>query len=234
MLSPQSYPELVARALVFDEEAFEVMVGDDNPVLEGATMTAAVGILAGGALALGSVLTAATLPAPTLILTTLLQGWQQLATTVAIPPEVVTRAITLMWEFSTVASGYAGGLSHLLPLVVAPAVMLAWWLFFGFVAFGAARSVGGAGTLAGTMGATALIAAPGALLLFSMVPFAGVSFVLIGVWSLLIGYRAVAVAHNLPWQKAIVAVLIPYAAALVILLLLALTFGAGLSAGGFQ
>ena len=84
------------------------------------------------------------------------------------------------------------------------------------------------------MGATALIAAPGALLLFNVLPFAGVSFALIGVWSLLIGYRAVEIAHHLPWKRAVAAALIPYMAMLVILLLLALAFGAGLSAGGYQ
>ena len=234
MLSPQSYPELVARALVLDDEAFDVMVGDDNPVLEGATMTAVIGLVAGAALALGSILTAATLPDPDQVLTTLLQGWQQLAATISVPPDAVARAVSVAWRISTVVSGYAGGLSHLIPLVVTPAVMLVWLLFFGAVAHWAARSAGGNGSLAGTMGATALIAAPGALLLFNVVPFAGVSFALIGVWSLLIGYRAVEVAHNLPWKKAVIAVLIPYAAIGAILLLLALAFGAGVSAGGYQ
>lgn len=234
MLSPQSYPELVARALVLDDQAFNVMVGDDNPVLEGATMTAVIGLVAGAALALGSVLTAATLPAPDLVLTTLLQGWQQLAATIAVPPDAMNRTIAVAWNVSTVVSGYAGGLSHLIPLVVTPAIMLVWWLFFGVVAHGAARSVGGSGSLAGTMGATALIAGPGALLLFNVIPFAGVSFALIGVWSLLIGYRAVEIAHGLPWKKAIIAVLIPYAAVGAILLLLAVAFGAGVSAGGYQ
>lgn len=234
MLSPQSYPELVARALVLDDEAFDVMVADDNPLLEGATMTAAIGLVAGGSLALGSLLTAATLPDPQLMLTTLLQGWQQLAAVISVPPETLNRAISLGWQAATVASGYAGGLSHLLPLVLAPALMLVWWLFFGLVAHGAGAAVGGTGSLHGTLGATALIAAPGALLIFNIIPFAGVSFALIAVWSLLIGYRAVEIAHSLPWKKAVVAVLIPYAAMAVILLLLALAFGAGVSTGGFQ
>ncbi len=82
--------------------------------------------------------------------------------------------------------------------------------------------------------ATALIAGPAALLVFNIVPFAGVSFALIGVWSLLIGYRAVEIAHGLPWTKAIIAVLIPYVALGVLMLLLALAFGAGVSTGGFQ
>ncbi len=234
MLSPQSYPELVVRALVLDDQAFDVMVGDDNPLLEGATMTAAIGLVAGGALAVGSLLTAATLPDPQLMLTTLLQGWQQLAATISVPPETLNRAIAVGWEAATVASGYAGGLSHLLPLVVAPALMLVWWLFFGVVAHAAARSLGGDGRLAGTMGATALVAAPGALLIFNILPFAGVSFALIGVWSLLIGYRAVEVAHSLAWKQAVIAALIPYAALAAILLLLTLAFGAGVSTGGFQ
>lgn len=234
MLSPQSYPELVARALVLDDEAFGVMVDDDNPLLEGATMTATLGLIAGAALALGSLLTAATLPDPDQVLTALLAGWQQLAATIAVSPDAVNRAIAVAWQVSTILSGYAGGLSHLLPLIVTPAFMIVWWLFFGVVAHGAARSVGGNGKLAGTMGATALIAGPAALLVFNIVPFAGVSFALIGVWSLLIGYRAVEIAHGLPWTKAIIAVLIPYLALGVLMLLLALAFGAGVSTGGFQ
>lgn len=233
MLSPQSYPELVARALVLDDEAFAVMVGYDNPVLEGATMTAVLGLVAGAALTVGSILTAATLPDPNQVLTTLLQGWQQLATVIAVPPDGVSQAVANSWAVSTVVSGYAGGLSHLIPLIVTPAVMLIWWLFFGLVAHGAAAALGGKGGLTGTLGAAALVAAPGALLLFNIVPFAGVSFALIGVWSLLIGYRAVEIAHSLPWKRAAVAVLVPYAAMGVILLLLALAFGLGVSAGGF-
>ena len=57
MLEPQFYPELVARALVLDEEPFAAMVDDDNPWVEGLALTAVVGVTVGIAQALGAWLT---------------------------------------------------------------------------------------------------------------------------------------------------------------------------------
>ena len=43
--------------------------------------------------------------------------------------------------------------------------------------------------------------------LLTIIPFVSVSVVLLGVWSLLIVYRAVEITHDLSWQRAAVATL---------------------------
>lgn len=53
MLEPQLYPELVAKALVLDEEPFVAMIDDDNPWVEGLALTTVVGVIAGAAQAVG-------------------------------------------------------------------------------------------------------------------------------------------------------------------------------------
>ena len=134
----------------------------------------------------------------------------------------------------TVLTGYAGGWSLLTPLVATPFWLILWWLFFGLVAFGAARAAGGHGTLNRTLGAAALMVAPHILLLLSIVPFVSVSSALLTVWSMLIGYRAVQVTHHLAWNRALIATLVPYIVALLVLPMLATAFVLGFTAGGFR
>ena len=120
MLQPRAYPEFVAKALVLDNDPFEAMVDDDNPWMEGFVLVVVVSLLAGLALALGGWLTAATLPAPDAALTTLLQGGRQLAALLSLPAPVVEQVIEDVWALMTLGTGYAGGWSHLLPIISVP------------------------------------------------------------------------------------------------------------------
>ena len=52
--------------------------------------------------------------------------------------------------------------------------------------------------------------APLSLLLLSLVPFAGAGSPLLAVWTLLVGYRAVQVAHELDWRSAALTTLVIY------------------------
>jgi hypothetical protein len=234
MLQPRAYPEFVAKALVLDNDPFTAMVDDDNPWMEGFVLVVVVSLLAGLALALGGWLTAATLPAPDAALTTLLQGGRQIATLLSLPAPVVEQVIEDVWALMTLGTGYAGGWSHLLPIIGVPGMALVWWLFFSVAAFGIGRAFGGNGTLRTTLGAAALTVAPLSLLLLSIVPFAGVSSAMLAVWGALIGYRAVHVAQELDWRRAALTTLIVYAMAVVVAMLLMAAFGLGYSTGGFR
>ncbi|HHW86630.1 MAG TPA: hypothetical protein GX400_10525 [Chloroflexi bacterium] len=234
MLQPRAYPELVAKALVLDNDPFEAMVDDDNPWMEGFVLVVAVSVLAGVALAFGGWLTAATLPAPDAALTTILQGGRQLAALLSLPTAAVKQVITAVWSLTAFSSGYRGGWSHLLPIISVPGMALVWWIFFSVAAFGIARAFGGNGALRTTLGAAALTVAPLSFLLLSIVPFAGVSSVMLVVWSALIGYRAIHVAQELDWRRAALTTLIVYAMAAVVILLLAAAFGLGYSTGGLR
>lgn len=234
MLNPRSYPELVAKALVLDDEPFFIMAEDDNPWFEGLALTTLVSLLAGSAQAIGSFLTASSLPPPNAVLTTIQQGWSQLAVTLALPPAVADRLISQFWIAATTITGYSGGWTNLIFLAATPIRALLWWAFFGFLAFAVARTLGGRGSLTATLGAAALGVAPHILLLLSFVPFVSVNGALLAVWGMLIGYRAVQITHGLTWRRAAVATIIPYAAAVIVFALLAGAFAAGYSAGGFR
>jgi len=232
MLQPRSYPAFIAKALVLENEPFEAMVDDDNPWIEGFALVAVVGLLAGVAAAVGSFLTALSLPAPESLYVTLLQGGRQFASASALRPAEVERIIAEIWAVVALVTGYAGGWSPLLPILSIPSFALLWWLFFGVLAFGVGRALGSHASINATFGATALIVAPLVLFVFNIVPFAGPSPALIGVWSLLIGYRAIQVSQELEWHKAAAVTLIVYIVGLFVVAALVAAFGIGYAAGG--
>lgn len=233
MLRPQIYPEMVGKALVFEAEPFITMVDDDEPWAEGLFFTVCVGLLAGVAHLIGGLLTTASLPPADVTLEAVLQGVRQAglldgAGALAIP-EV---AIRQNWQLLSTLLGTAGGWLRLYVLVAAPFLLLVQWLLVGSVGYVAARWLGGTGNFSQTLGATALIAAPSALYVVSIAPFASVSGLLLFVWGLLITYRALEVAQDLPWQKAAVAAVIPLLVQLIILLPLSLWLLRWLLQGG--
>ena len=102
------------------------------------------------------------------------------------------------WHFLATMLGVAGGWLRLYILVAAPFLLVVQWLLVGGVGYVAARQMGGRGSFSQTLGATALIAAPSALYVISIAPFASVSGLLLFAWGLLITYRALEVAQDLP------------------------------------
>jgi hypothetical protein len=234
MLEPQLYPELVAKALVLDDEPFIHMIEDDNPWVEGLALTTAIGLLAGAAQMIGGWLTANSLPDPTALQNALLAGGRQLAATTNLPPEVVDALVGPAWNLLSATSGYAGGWSSVIPLIATPLLLLIWWTFFGYVTFGGARAAGGRGSLQDTMGATALMVAPQVLLVLSIIPFVTISSLLLSAWGMLIGYRAVQTTHQLSWARAAIVTILPYVVALLLVPLLGSAFALGFAAGGFR
>ncbi|MCS6826489.1 MAG: YIP1 family protein [Caldilinea sp.] len=234
MLQPRSYPAFIAKALVLENEPFEAMVDDDNPWMEGFVLVATVSLLAGVAAAVGSFLTALTLPAPDGLYITILQGGRQLAIAAALSPAAVERIISEVWMLVALVTGYAGGWSHLLPILSIPGFAIIWWLFFGVLAFGVGRAMGSNASINATLGAAALIVAPLIFFIFNIVPFAGPNPAPIAIWSLLIGYRAIQVSQELEWRQAAIATLIVYVAGFLAVAALVVAFGLGYAAGGFR
>jgi hypothetical protein len=210
------------------------MAGDDNPWMEGLVLTTTVGFLAGIAQTIGRWLTAASLPDPIQVGTTLTDGWRQFATVTNLPATAVEQGINRIWSAYAVLQGYFSGWTQAVPVLATPFILIVWWLFFAIVAFAAARTMGGKGSLNSTLGAVALIVAPQVITFLSFIPFVAVSGALLAVWGALIGYRAVQVAHGLSWQRAAFVTLIPYAGALLLLPLLGTAFALGFTAGGYR
>lgn len=230
MIQPRSYPALVSKALVLDAEPFIALTDDDDPWVEGLFLTIGVGFLVGVARLIGQLLTTAVLPPNDAMLAALLQGWRQWSTSVpsAIDPAVMETLLREGWAVINFWLGYSGGWLRLLTLVTTPTLLLVQWLLAGMIVYGVARFLGGSGTLNQTLGVTALIVAPQILRFAEMLPFAAVSQLLLSVWALLIVYRGVEVAHDLPWQKAFVAAVAPLLLLILFVLLLAILVGLGL------
>lgn len=211
MLQPKSYPEMIGKALVLEGEPFIDMADDDDPWVEGLFLIVAIGLLAGLARFVGDLLLTVTLPPSNTMVEALIQGWRQVGDAIApgMSAGAFETTIRQQWSFLATVAGFGGGWTRLFVFILVPALFLVQWLLYGLVGHWLARLMGGKANLNQTLGATALMVAPQTLLFFEAIPFVAVSGALIGVWSLLIVYRALQIAHELPWTKAIWAALLP-------------------------
>jgi hypothetical protein len=234
MLRPRTYPELLGKALVLEAQPFEIMVDDDEPWVEGLVMVMTLGLLVGLARLIGGLLFTASLPPSPAVLEALANGWQQFNSRWQLVADANAAEVMLrqLWIPFTMIIGYGGGWSRLLMLVVTPLALLLQWAVVSLVVYGMARALGGNGTFSQTLGATALVVAPNALLLLTVIPFVAVSALLLNTWVALILYRAVEVAHDLPWQRASLVAIAPFVMAALLLLVLSAFVAIGLTAGG--
>ncbi len=210
MLQPRTYPKMLGKALVFEADPFVVMVDDDDPWQEGLFMIVLVGLLIGLAQLIGGLLLSASLPSSTAVREALFRAWHIAG--VDLPPEIIAGGDTLIhnaYHWFGLLTGYGVGWERLFVLIWIPLALIIQWLIFSVIGHFVARGMGGSGALNQTLGATALIVAPQVLLLLRVVPFVSVSGMLLFVWSLLIAYRALEIAHELPWKQAMWAALIP-------------------------
>jgi hypothetical protein len=202
---------LLWRGLFLEPTAYDEAAADDNPFVEGVFLVIVIGIVAGLGLLIGGLLAWATMPDLGQIKATILEGLRSMAWYDAFrsDPEVVRRFeqnYELGWRIGELLA--PSPTQAFLMLLVTPLRLLLSWLWFGLVAHGVARLLGGNGTIGQTLGAAALAAAPQLLLVLSLVP--GLAVAGIGTWTLLARYVAVRRVHeNLPWPHVLVAVLTP-------------------------
>lgn len=230
MLQPRTYPALVSKALVLDAEPFIILTDDDDPWVEGLFLTICVGFLVGIARTIGQWGATAALPPTEAMLAAFLQGWRQFSTSApdSYNPAFLEAILREAWSISVFWNGYSGGWLRLLTVVTTPTWLLAQWLLAAVIVYLVARFLGGVGSLNQTLGVTALMVAPQGLRCLEIVPFAAVSQLLLSVWALLIIYRAVEVAHDLPWQRAAIVALAPWLCLLAFALLGSILLGVGL------
>ena len=232
MLQPRTYPELIGKSLVLEAEPFITMVEDDDPWVEGLFLTLCIGLLVGLAQLIGGLLMTATLPPSEAVFETVWRGWQQLGLDAGVDPALIKSNLHQLWNSALFLRGTGGGWARLYIVVLAPLILLLQWLFWGLTTYFVGKWLGGTGTMNQLLGATALIAAPSVLLLFSVVPFVSVSSLLLMVWPLLIIYRAIEVAHDLSWRRSVVVAFAPLILLALLLLLLSMGGGLFLSSGG--
>jgi hypothetical protein len=226
MLQPKSYPGLVGKALVLEAEPFLTLVEDDNPWVEGLFLVTCVGVLLGGAHLVGGLLWTASLPPADAVREALLPSLQQLAAQIGMggDPAQIESVFRQVWNWGAGFIGYQGGFARLFFALLVPLGLVLQWLFLALTTHGAARLLGGQGTLVQMLGTTALAVAPQILGVLTIIPLVSVSGILLAFWALLITYRAVEITHDLSWQRSAWAVL-----AAPILLILASFFVAALT-----
>jgi len=112
-------------------------------------------------------------------------------------------------------------LSWLAMWLSTPFALFARWLGLSLWIMLAARVLGGKGTLLSYLGASSLSVLPHLLRTLSFIPLVGGLLVfLAGIWGLIIQVRAVEITHQMPQNRAVLAVLSPFILGLVILMLL--------------
>jgi hypothetical protein len=220
MLQIRNYPNLLGQALFLEPEPFVEMVDDDNPWIEGLSLTMILGGILAVAQMIGSALLTASLPDPRAVLETLLitlQQAQPLGISLVNLPGLEP-ALRSWWPLLTGIYGYDAGWARLMLLIFVPLFLVGQWLVYGVIAFVVARLLGGTGSLSQTLGVTALALAPRILLVLTAIPFFSASALLFHVWGILLAYRGIEVAHDLPVNRAALAALAPAALLTVIFL----------------
>lgn len=227
MLQPQTYPRLLGQALTLEPDPFVEMTDDDNPWIEGLFFVFVVGLLIGFARLFGGLLLSASLPSSDAVLETLAIHLQEILAVTSAQQASAEAFLRQLWPLITPLFNYGNGWLGLLGLIVGPLALIGQWLLYASISHIAARLLGGSGSLSQTLGALALSTAPRILLVATVVPFASVSALLLHSWGLLIAYRGLEVAHNLPPARAAAATLIPLLLGALIFLLAAV-LGVGL------
>lgn len=231
MLQPQNYPRFIGKALLLEPDPFVEMVDDDNPWIEGLFLCACIGVLVAVAQLIGNFLLTASLPPSEALLNTVLQSLRQ-GTAGGETLIELENALRSGWPLLLAYSGYDTVGFSLLTLATTPLGLIGQWLFFGLASHLLARAAGGQGTLPQTLGAVALSNAPRLLYLFTVIPFVSVASVLIHVWGVLIAFRGLEVAHELPPGPAALVAVGTYLLLLLVSAVAALAFGALLLIAG--
>lgn len=235
MLQPRTYPEMLGKALVLEADPFITMTDDDNPWLEGLFFIISLGVLVGLAQFVGGVLLTASLPphealreALVIFLRPYLAAAGPLTADATASEELIRQA----WQWIAFSGGYGTGWARLTLLIAMPASLVILWLLYGVISHAAARRLGGNASLNQTLGVTALTAAPQILLILTIVPFVSVGWPLLLVWAVLIGFRGLEIAHDLSWQRSVLAALAAPILLIALALGMAILLGMGLLIGG--
>jgi len=197
MLQPQNYPRFIGQALFLEPEPFVAIVDDDNPWIEGLFLCACISILVAVTGVAGGLLLTASLPSSDALLNVVLWLLRQSAANGETIYEIEL-SLRSVWPFLRISSGYDTGWFRFLTLAITPLSIVGQWLLFGLIAHLLARAFGGRGSLGQTLGAMSLSTAPRLLYLLTAVSFVSVAALLVHVWGILIAFRGMEVAHELP------------------------------------
>ena len=234
MLQPKRYPRMLGQALTLEPAPFVEMTDDDNPWIEGLFFAFVIGLAVALARLIGGLLLTASLPLSGSVLEAIVSAIRQSLLGVAVDQTQAEVLLRQLWPWITTSIQYGSGWLRLLALIATPLVYIGQWLVYGLLCHLVARLLGGSGSVGQTLGVIALSLAPRLLLMAMVIPFVSVSSLLIHVWGILIAYRGLEVAHDLPPARAAGAALAPLVLGAIVLLTVTFVFLtlASLTGGG--
>jgi hypothetical protein len=96
-----------------------------------------------------------------------------------------------------------------LGIIMTPIQLILYWVIYGLLAYIFARWLGGTADLSQTLGVLGLAVMPVALNALSLLPYVSLGS-LVSVWSVLMAYIGLKVAHKLTWAQAVWVALLPF------------------------
>ncbi|WP_298820905.1 Yip1 family protein [Chloroflexus sp.] len=196
---------LGSAGLFLDINTFRAQRDNPHALREGFLLVLLIGVVVGIASFIGNFLATLATPDPENLLAIIQREIEQ--TPFVTELRELNPAFSLDPLFAQITA-FARSLqwNGLIGAVTTPIVYLLSWLIYGVIAHLAARSFGGEGTFAQTLGCTALASGANLLALVQIVPFAQVSgATLLGLIGCYMGLR---VAHNLSGWRAFWAALL--------------------------
>lgn len=225
--------QLVWEALFLSDAPYTRMRDGPQPVLRGLLIVVLIAVVVALLGVIGATLEWASAPRLSDVQRVVLEEIQQMAWYRELQdnPEFVRefqQYFDMSWQYIPQMFG-AGVGSAASRIITSPINMAIVWLLYGLLAHFFARLLGGRGTLAQTLGCTALASTPHLLNVVSFLPYVAVGGV-VGTWTLLSRYVALKTAHQLSWGRALWATLLPYILTASLFALLAAIGVAGLFA----
>lgn len=213
------YLRLGWDALLLRRDAYERMREAANPVVKGLILIVVVGVAIALLGFVGDVLEWATTPDLMAIKDTVLEHltrmpWWDLA---AQDPEflqIFEQWYDFGWNIALALAKPNVGWA-LSSIIMTPLGLLFRWLIYGLLAYLFARLLGGRGDFSETLGVLALAVAPQALNVLGLFPYVDLG-VVVAVWGVLCAYVGLKTAHELSWDRAVWATLLPFILVIVI------------------
>ncbi len=200
------------NALLLNEDAYEEMRADDNPVVKGLVLILVVGLVVALLGLVGSVLEWASTPDMNEIRDVVYyyitqMPWWKLAAQEPNFMETFDGIWNWNWNLATWLgpSPYQAAIN----IVLVPLALVVRWLIYGLLAYVFARWLGGTADLSETLGVLALAVAPQALYALNLIPFVEVGS-LVSIWAILCAYLGLKTAHKLRWNRAMYATVLPF------------------------
>jgi hypothetical protein len=222
--------DLVLRALFLDDWAFDQMRDDDNPFVEGLFLIVIIAFLTALLALVGQLLGWLSMPPLDEIKAVILNLIQQMPWWGAMSanPEALAgfqRTWNLAWQAIPPLFGAPDPRGAVFNILAWPISGVIIWLVYGVLAHLYARLFNGGGTLNQTLGTTALAFTPWMFQGLHVIPFVTLAG-FIGVWQLILRYKALRSTHQLGWAQTMWATVLP----LITLLMLAILAGGAATA----